>query len=199
MTAAVKRKRRRSGAVEQLPSGRWRVRVCIGGERYTLPTVESRDEAERLVSLSLTPAGQREIIDRVMAARKVSARHQALANERIYFIQSGESGPIKIGRSDEPERRLAEMQTSHPETLRLLATCPQGANQERRLHLTFQHLRLRRNGEWFKAAPDLLVHIGRCALREKRPTDASGAARVVARLRALADAIEATLPTETAR
>src|SRR3990167_8941455 len=39
----------------------------------------------------------------------------------IYFIQSGGAGPLKIGRSDDPEARLAALQTAHHEKLYLVA------------------------------------------------------------------------------
>lgn len=38
----------------------------------------------------------------------------------IYFIQAGESGPIKIGVALDPCKRLAELQTGHYEGLRII-------------------------------------------------------------------------------
>lgn len=75
----------------------------------------------------------------------------------VYFIQA-DGGPIKIGVAAHPARRLAELQTSSPYELHLLAMMPgQGALGESALHARFEHRRMR--GEWFAPAPDLLAYI----------------------------------------
>lgn len=71
----------------------------------------------------------------------------------VYFI-GGPSGPIKIGVSKDPKRRLAGLQTNSPYHLKLLAIAPGGVEEERFLHAKFAHLRLK--GEWFKRDPELL-------------------------------------------
>jgi hypothetical protein len=60
----------------------------------------------------------------------------------IYFIQSGEDGPIKIGFSNQPDRRLPELQTGNPRAL-----IPGDTSVERQLHTRFEPARIR--GEWF--------------------------------------------------
>lgn len=76
----------------------------------------------------------------------------------IYFIQAGCTGPIKIGRSHDPYRRLDGLQTANPEKLSLLAAFPVDDKiNESSLHCTFDHLRIR--GEWFKPTNDLLNFI----------------------------------------
>ena len=72
----------------------------------------------------------------------------------IYFIQEGESGPIKIGFSTNPYSRLAAMQTGHPEQLHLIATIPGTPRKEKELHYFFDDLRIM--GEWFKPDPFLI-------------------------------------------
>jgi hypothetical protein len=42
--------------------------------------------------------------------------------KKVYFIQAGVGGPIKIGEADSPEDRLRALQTAHHEQLTLLAT-----------------------------------------------------------------------------
>jgi hypothetical protein len=42
----------------------------------------------------------------------------------IYFIQAGETGPIKIGKANDPAQRINQFQTAHHETLRLLGSMP---------------------------------------------------------------------------
>ena len=85
---------------------------------------------------------------------------------KIYFIQAGTSGPIKIGYSGGPiERRLAALQTGHPEPLRLLAAVDGDRSTEAELHRRFHPYR--RSGEWFDPHPDLIQFIA--VLRPKAP------------------------------
>ena len=78
--------------------------------------------------------------------------------DRIYFIQLGTNGPIKIGCSRNPPNRLRTLQTSHPlEILRLLGHFRGGPQVERGLHQTFASDRIR--GEWFVCSPKLLKFI----------------------------------------
>lgn len=72
----------------------------------------------------------------------------------VYFIQQGAAGPIKIGFSDRPERRVAQLQTSTPERLRILATMPGSKQTEGSLHRRFARHRMQ--GEWFRPAQEIL-------------------------------------------
>lgn len=76
---------------------------------------------------------------------------------RVYFIQEGEDGPIKIGVSQNVPARLKDLQTSHASSLRLLHTIPGTYADEQRLHSSFDHLRIQ--NEWFLPAPELLSWI----------------------------------------
>jgi hypothetical protein len=71
----------------------------------------------------------------------------ANASTRVYFVQSGAAGPIKIGWAASVRKRLALLQIGNPETLRLLAVAPGDAELEALLHLRFGDHRIR--GEWF--------------------------------------------------
>ena len=75
----------------------------------------------------------------------------------IYFIQSGSDGPIKIGMSTNPERRLKELISLAPGGLRLLATVPGGKAKEIKLHKQFAEDCFQ--GEWFQPTPALLSFI----------------------------------------
>lgn len=76
----------------------------------------------------------------------------------VYFIQQGdEHGPIKIGWSSNPERRLRALQLASAGPLRLLRKIHGCSGREHVLHHRFRHLRLR--GEWFRPAPDLYEYI----------------------------------------
>ena len=76
--------------------------------------------------------------------------------ERVYFIQAGDGGPIKIGRAVDVIRRLHGLQAASWEELRLLSAT--GAVTEREMHQRFASLRIR--GEWFKPSVELLELIG---------------------------------------
>ena len=79
----------------------------------------------------------------------------------VYFVQSGSIGPIKIGYSEDPPRRLSGLVTMSPERLHLLGTIPANEGTEGRLHKRFAGFRL--HGEWFRPADELLEFIRRRA------------------------------------
>lgn len=93
-----------------------------------------------------------------------SARQQQRPGERktadgiVYFIQCGEF--IKIGfTSRSPVLRLNELDCG-PVGMRILATLANRTEEhEGNLHRRFGHLRLKRRGDWFRSAPDLLAFI----------------------------------------
>lgn len=93
-----------------------------------------------------------------------AARHEAQPwlNKRgggetfLYFVQAENGGPIKIGLALDPEKRLAQLQTGHPERLVLCEVVWVTRSFERRLHTLFAAYRL--HGEWFRAHP-VLAHI----------------------------------------
>lgn len=68
---------------------------------------------------------------------------------RLYLIRSeGRPRYLKIGISDDPERRVRDLQTGSPALLTLLAHITGCKERERYLHRRFRHLRA--HGEWFK-------------------------------------------------
>lgn len=89
----------------------------------------------------------------------------------IYFIRSGEDGPIKIGQARDPEDRLICLQTGSAERLTIETAMLGAPEVEFRLHRKFAEHRIR--GEWFQPAPEiqaLIVWAKRSekAAREKR-------------------------------
>lgn len=72
----------------------------------------------------------------------------------IYFIRQGD-GPVKIGSTRRPKRRLAHLQTANPEPLTLLAAVQMPSSAERFLHECFADERL--EGEWFVDSDELLA------------------------------------------
>lgn len=75
----------------------------------------------------------------------------------VYFIQEGMDGPIKIGRSTDPWKRLEALQSGNPRPLRLIAATRVGKSVhilERDLHRDFRDLHLL--GEWYSPGPELV-------------------------------------------
>jgi|SRR5690349_23447382 len=74
----------------------------------------------------------------------------------VYVIQADEDGPVKIGVSSNPERRLAQLQTGNPARLVLVAvflctTWLIARTLEAAVHLALAPFRLA--GEWFRVSP----------------------------------------------
>lgn len=72
-----------------------------------------------------------------------------------YFIAKGWPGPIKIGKSKNPAKRLRQLQTASPERLHLVAYIE--GDVEKELHRRFHGDRIR--GEWFEPEEWLLEWI----------------------------------------
>lgn len=75
----------------------------------------------------------------------------------IYFIQESDDGDIKIGYSDNPERRIRELQTGSPKQLNLLAVIEGEKSDETELHKLFKKLNTR--GEWFSPDTEIFLYI----------------------------------------
>jgi hypothetical protein len=74
----------------------------------------------------------------------------------VYFIQRGETGPIKIGKTrHDPRRRMATLQVGSAERLHLLGCCAEF--EETKVHFQFRQHRM--SGEWFMPHPDILDFI----------------------------------------
>lgn len=83
----------------------------------------------------------------------------------IYFVQSSNGGPIKIGyTSKNALQRVQALQVAHPEKLTLLGCIVGEVPDERALHKKFAEYRL--HGEWFAANDAILSH-----LAAAEPTD----------------------------
>lgn len=73
----------------------------------------------------------------------------------VYFITDGEF--IKIGKANDPNQRLSELQTGNPKPLWIIKQIKGDEKQERRLHQIFKSWHHR--GEWFKSTPEMLMKI----------------------------------------
>lgn len=75
-----------------------------------------------------------------------------------YLIRAGLTGPCKLGKADDPKRRLMELQTAHYEALHLLRVWEGGVAEEAALHQRFADLHIR--GEWFSFSKAMLADVG---------------------------------------
>jgi hypothetical protein len=98
---------------------------------------------------------QRQQIELAKRVPRPEARIRA--KEHVYFIQAGEHGPIKIGVSKAPGKRLQQLQTSHAESLHLRAVEVGGRELEMALHERFAAYRM--NGEWFTPATAIVAYL----------------------------------------
>ncbi len=79
----------------------------------------------------------------------------------IYFAEAVGQDRIKIGKADNPEDRLKQLQTGSPVELRLLGVIADKASRETDIHALFDQDRIQ--GEWFNASPDLRRYIAEFA------------------------------------
>lgn len=86
----------------------------------------------------------------------------------VYVIASDPAGPVKIGFSKHPEKRLAQLQTGHSETLRLYYFHAMPAEcvklMEKAVHATNRHRKVK--GEWFKlSVEDAILEVRHAVIR----------------------------------
>ena len=74
-----------------------------------------------------------------------------MPGQHLYVIQSRTTGAIKVGRSDDPEKRLRQLQTGCPNTLKLILVAENLGIQEKRVHHELRRYKTRHDngGEWF--------------------------------------------------
>lgn len=83
---------------------------------------------------------------------------QAICGERVYFVQMGKGGPIKIGTTTNLTTRLAALQDGAPEDLILLGSIPGSYREEAEFHeILATH---RKRGEWFEPSVEVVQVIG---------------------------------------
>jgi hypothetical protein len=96
----------------------------------------------------------------VTAATNANRLEKSMKNLRlpqlVYFVQSVEGGPIKIGKSDiiRFRDRLIALQQGNPVELKLIGSFAGGYASEKELHEELAEYRVR--GEWFQDHPFVL-------------------------------------------
>jgi hypothetical protein len=73
-------------------------------------------------------------------------------HHRVYFVQAGDDGPVKIGFSTDTQRRLKELQTASPAPLKLLAQVIGTPAIEAFVHKVLRKKHVR--GEWYAIDDD---------------------------------------------
>jgi hypothetical protein len=76
----------------------------------------------------------------------------------VYMVRVNETGPVKIGFTAEPVRRLKIMQSNYYDRIHMIRLFEGGEMEEYGLHVLFDDLRLR--GEWFTFDERLLGDVG---------------------------------------
>lgn len=133
----------------------------------TLPPIDSRAIAampwyRRNLYLSKATDAERAEVDALVRAESIRLAKKAdaiKAGSVVYFIQSGEDGPIKIGTSSNFSSRLASLRTSQPHEIAVLAVVSGGRSLERSYHKKFADMRV--VGEWFDPQEPILAEIDR--------------------------------------
>lgn len=77
----------------------------------------------------------------------------------IYFIQDLNNKRVKIGKSDNPIRRVRRFKTgsSNPEGFEILAVIPGGVKREKELHQRFKQYHS--HGEWFEFSKEIFDYV----------------------------------------
>lgn len=85
----------------------------------------------------------------------------------VYFVTDGNA--VKIGFSEIPSQRIADLQSSCPAKLERLALIKGSIRDEQALHRKFHALRL--HGEWFTLTPELRSQIAMLQEQEDNRTE----------------------------
>ena len=87
----------------------------------------------------------------------------------VYMIRAGDTGPVKIGHSNDPVGRLVGFQVVHYEKLRIIRLFEGGEAEEAQLHVRFADLYIR--GDWHAFSRLMLGDVGlvEIGIEQKQP------------------------------
>lgn len=71
----------------------------------------------------------------------------------VYFIHATPTPYIKIGFTDDIDKRTRNLQSENPHELKLIGICEGDRRVERHYHSVFQKFHVR--GDWFHLGPEL--------------------------------------------
>lgn len=139
--------------------GYWQIRISNGrkGKQQVFVFKGTKEDAQRremFINAGIWD-GEYENIESSMSKIEYDEKNPPF----VYFIQQGNSGPIKIGYTrDDLYSRLKRLQTGNPLPLKVLAIIDGATTRtEISLHSRFSSCRL--NGEWFAPTDELLKFI----------------------------------------
>lgn len=75
----------------------------------------------------------------------------------VYFIEAVGLSRLKIGYSDDPEKRLRQLTTGSPVSLRIHARMPGNQTMEKEIQSRFSHLKV--DNEWFHFTDEIREYI----------------------------------------
>jgi hypothetical protein len=93
----------------------------------------------------------------------------------IYIIQVGKSGPVKIGRTNDPISRIKSFQVMHFEQLRIIRLFWGEHLEENHLQTLFLPHRIR--GEWYNYHQDMMKDVGLVPIKDVSDFDSWKAIR----------------------
>ena len=127
-----------------------RIENMIANREKSTEVVELTSELNQILSeVVITSEFRRLLLKALIIACNIGV---------VYFIQSVKGkGYIKIGFSNNPKRRLREIQRYSPIELRIIAMIKGGREKEAELHRRFS--KYRRYGEWFEPSQEILQFI----------------------------------------
>lgn len=120
---------------------------------------------------------RRELARQQLAGRAADLKPHSVADgvDKVYFIQEGEDGPIKIGYTGQALlSRLHGLQNGNPRALLLRGVIAGDRDTEGEVHAAFGHLTMPGTNEWFRPADDLLEFISTVAVVPKTKASRAG-------------------------
>jgi hypothetical protein len=72
-----------------------------------------------------------------------------MIGKNLYIIQTDVTGALKIGRSNNAQKRLKELQVGSHTKLKLLCEISNMGHVEKRIHQRLSQFKIRKRGEWF--------------------------------------------------
>jgi hypothetical protein len=87
------------------------------------------------------------VYQRTVPEYGMHSRYKTIGSNVVYFIGSDEMNYVKIGTTNDIDKRLSGIQTSVPFDLKVILVIDGGPKEEKKAHTAFEQQRKR--GEWF--------------------------------------------------
>lgn len=113
---------------------------------------------------------------------------------RVYFAQVRDDGPIKIGVTRSPERRVVQLQEQCPYPVELLCAVRGGALSERVIHAMHTEFHIR--GEWFEPNDGMRKIIAHAVAHGVLPPEVTEKVEAIIRDRKALEALRASSTPE---